>query len=127
MPSCVTIDPAVPFSVDVMKGASSCQHCNTDTPFSAAVVVRLRCVIAKRAIHGSRSKAKNCAGEVIGNHGLFVERDSRSTDTLVYGKDSMNVLGSLNLLFGDSGVSIKRTEPLITKPALECLHCSIIK
>ena len=58
LPSCVTMDPAVPFSVDVMKGASSCQHCNTDILFSAAVVVRLTCVIAERALRGTKSKPK---------------------------------------------------------------------
>ena len=57
-PSCVTIDPAVSFSMDVMKGASSCQHCNTDIPFPAAVVVRMTCVIAERALRGTRSKPK---------------------------------------------------------------------
>ena len=55
-PSCATIDPAVPFSVDVTKGASSCQHCKTDIPFSAAVVVRLICVVAETAMLGTRSK-----------------------------------------------------------------------
>ena len=60
---------------------------------------------------------------MIGNHGLLKEIHA----VQIHGKDSMNVLGSLNLLFGDSGVSIKRTELLITEPALECVHCSIIK
>ena len=57
-PSCATIFPAVPFSVDVMKEASSCQHCKTDTPFSAAVVVKLICVIAETAMCGTSSKHK---------------------------------------------------------------------
>ena len=58
LPSCATIDPAVPFCVDVRKEASSCQHCKTDTPFSAAEVVRFICVMAGPVMRGTRNKYK---------------------------------------------------------------------
>lgn len=50
------MDPMVPGWSEVVKGFDSCQHSRVDLLLAAAVVVKLRCLVAETLTLGRRSR-----------------------------------------------------------------------
>lgn len=81
-PNIVEAAPAVPGSLDVMKGALSCQHSSMDAPSLAEMAVRLMCpggvagaraVVARVGVRAGESK-ESCNSRNSSANGMVIVR-----------------------------------------------------